>query len=83
MIPPPVEDPVLGRVIADIGIGLGAPAAALIENHNPVMIRIKQPAVGRGGAGAGSAVQKQHRLAFGVARYLPIHFMMTVEIEHP
>ncbi len=62
-----VVDQVLGRVVAGLAEGGGAPGAALVEHDDAVMIGVEEPAVRRVGAGPRPAVQKDHRHAGRIA----------------
>ena len=72
-----VGDQVPGGVEAQVGVGRahvgrGLPAAALVEQHDPVLLRVEEPPVPRGGARTGTPVQEHDRLAVGVAGLLPV-----------
>ncbi len=77
-----VGDQMSGRVIDDVGMRRRAPAAALVEDDDPVEARVEETAVRRRGAGAGSAVQKDHGHATRIAGLLPVHDMTIVERQH-
>jgi hypothetical protein len=53
--------------------------AALIENDDPPEVGIEKPTVNRRSAGAGAAVQKQHRRAARVPRLFPIHRVAGIQ----
>ena len=67
------------RVVGDLAERRGAAGAALIENHDPPVFGIEKPPVRRRRAGAGTAVQKQHRHSAGVSGLLPIHCVAGIE----
>jgi hypothetical protein len=50
-------------------------ASALVENDEAPVGGVKKPAMHGAGAGAGTAMQEQHRPAARVADLLPIHHM--------
>ena len=53
--------------------------APLVENDDAPVVRIEETTMHRAGAGAGAAVQEQHRPSIGVAGLLPIHDMTAGE----
>src|ERR1700730_1847836 len=55
------------------------PGPALIEDHDAPVPRIEEPAVHRGGTGARTAMQEQHRCAPRVPRLLPVHRVTAIE----
>jgi hypothetical protein len=59
-----------------------APAAALVEQHDPVDGGVEQPALQRGRAAAGTAVQEHHRLAGLVPADLPVDPVPVPDVEH-
>ncbi len=77
-----VGDEMRRGVVAQFAQGRGAPGAALVENHDAVMRGIEEAPVSRRGAGAGTAVEKQHRRPARITRLLPVHAVHAVEIEH-
>ena len=74
-----VGNKVRRSVVGDLAERCRTPGAALIEDHDPPIGRIKEPTVHRGSTGAGTAMQKQHRSTSRVARLLPIHRVPSVE----
>jgi hypothetical protein len=63
------------RVFAELGIGSGSPATALIEQDDAVGRGIVKPAHCRIGTGTWAAMHHDDRLAFGVAAFLEIDLM--------
>jgi len=73
-----VGDEVPRRVETQVGLGRAhvrrrAAAAALVEQHDPVALRVEEPPLPRRRPAPRTAVQEHHRLALGVAGLLPIH----------
>ena len=61
-----------GGVVAQFGVRAGLAAAALIEQHDTVALRVEETPMHRFATGAGAAVQEQDRQAAGVAAFLDI-----------
>jgi hypothetical protein len=58
-----------------------APAAALIEQHDAIFLRVEELAVPRLDAAAGPAVHEQHRLAVGIAALLDVQLVQFRNLE--
>jgi hypothetical protein len=83
-----VGEQVLGGVVAHVGGGIAgmrraAPASALVEQDDPVAIRIEVLASARLASPAGAAVHEQGGFAVGVAAGLPVHAVAVTHVEHP
>ena len=72
-----VGNQVPGRVLLNASVGRALPAAALVDQDDPVPARIKEAPVLRAGAAARTTMQKHHGFACGVARLLPIDVMQS------
>ena len=64
---------------ARVAVRRRTPAAALVEDDDAVIPRIEEAAMRRGGAGARTAVQEQHRRAARIAGLLPVHHVRTAK----
>ena len=62
-------------------VGRALAAAALVEVHNAVLFGMEEAALFRIGAAAGAAVQKDHRLAGGVAAFLEVDLVDGRDLE--
>ena len=71
-----------GRVVLERAERRRAAGAALVEDDDAVVAGIEEAAMGRGGAGARSAMQEHHRHAVGIAALLPIDRVLRVERQH-
>ena len=78
-----VADQVSGRVAIQRAAGRRPAGAALIEDHDPIGVRIEKPAMSGGRSRARSAMKKQNRRAVRAARLLPVHFVRPIEFQHP
>jgi len=77
-----VSNQMLGRIIGCFAIRRGAPAAALVEHDDAVIVGVEKAAVRRRGPRTRAAMQENRRRSFGIAGHLPIHCMVAVQIEH-
>src|SRR5260221_12823454 len=73
----------VGRIVPDFAERRRAPGAALIEDDDAPMGGIKKSPMHRRGTGPRAPMQKQDRLAVGIARFLPIHRVALVDLEPP
>jgi len=73
---------VVGGVVGDVGIRRGPPSAALIKQDDPVVRRIKKPAMVRRRSGTGAAMEEDYRLAERIAGLFPIKGMAAADREH-
>jgi len=71
-----------GRVVLQLAERHRAAAAALVEHHDAIELRVEETAVNGRRAGAGSPVQEGHWHAFGVAALLPIDRVPAVDRQH-
>ena len=83
-----VRDQVRGGVDRQAGVRVAgvrraAPAAALVEQHDPVALRVEAAAHVRHGALAGAAVQEHGGLAAGVAGGFPVDEVPVADVQHP
>jgi hypothetical protein len=62
-------------------MGCAAPAAALVVQHDSVMLRIEVAAAARSRTRARPAVDDQHRLAVGIAARFPIDAVAVADVE--
>jgi hypothetical protein len=81
-------DQVPRGVVPQLGVGIRdvrgrSAAAALIEQHNAVPLRIEEPAVPGRGTAAGPAVQEDDGLSVGISALLPIHAVAVTDQQHP
>jgi hypothetical protein len=76
-----IGDEIEGRVGLEIPSRLRTAAAALVEEDDAVAIGIEQPAMVGLAATARTAVEKQYRLALGVAAGFPIEAMSIPDVE--
>ena len=67
-----VGDQVPGGVRFERRVGRALAAAALVEVHDAVLFGVEEAALFGIGAAAGTAVQKNHRLAGGIAAFLEV-----------
>jgi hypothetical protein len=67
-----VGDEMPGRVVGQLRMRHGAPAAALVEQNDAVALRIEEAPRLRVAAGAGPAMHEYHRLALRIAAFLEI-----------
>src|SRR5689334_17663573 len=67
------------RVVDDLAERRRPAGAALVEDYDPPMLGIEEPAVNRGRSGSGTAVQEQRRRPSRVSGLLPIHHMAPIE----
>ncbi len=73
-----VCDQIPRGVVLQLGMRCGFAAPALVEQHDPITLRIEElTMIGRDPA-AGAAVQKHHRNAVGIAALLDVHGMPIV-----
>ena len=70
-----VGDEVPGGVGFERRVGRALAAAALVEVHDAVLFGVEEAALFGIGTAAGTAVQKDHRLAGGVAAFLEVDLM--------
>jgi hypothetical protein len=77
-----IVDQVPGRIVIETCVRRAPAAAALIEQHDPVDIRIEEPPHIGVATAAGTAVEEYHRLAVRIAAFLVIHAMAVADIEH-
>ena len=68
-----------GRVLAQLRMRGGTAASALVEQENPVAVRVKKAAHFRAGAAARPAMQGHHRDALRISGLFPVDFM---QIRH-
>ena len=59
-----------------------AAAAALVEHHDAIELRIEEAAMDRGRAGARSAVQEHDGHTLGIAALLPIDRVPAIDRQH-
>ncbi len=83
-----VGDEVRGRVdphvrLVGARVRGGAPAAALVEQHDPVRGGVEEPTEVRGAAGAGAAMQHDGGLAARIPARLPVDAVAAADLEHP
>jgi hypothetical protein len=83
VLPQPLDvgDQVPGRVVDQTGVRPALAAAALIEQHDPVALRIEEPAHLRVGAPARAAVQEHGGLAVGIAALLEVDLVQLRDAE--
>src|SRR6185295_5522392 len=74
-----VRDEMLRGVVLQLAERRGAAGSALIEYDDTVVRRIEEAPVRRRRAGAGSAVEKEHRSPVRVPALLPVHGVRAVE----
>ena len=72
-------DKMAGRVVFEGAEGARAPGAALVVDDDAVIGRIEKAPIASIGAGAGTAVQKQHGHAIGATALLPDHDVGWIE----
>jgi hypothetical protein len=77
-----------GGVVAHVGgeiarVGCAPPATALVEQDEPVAIRVEVLASPRLAPPPGAAVDEQGGFAVGVAADLPVHAVAVANVEHP
>ena len=70
-----IGDEVPGGVRLERRVGHAPAAATLVEIHDAIFFGAEEAALFGGGADAGTAVQKNRRLAGGVAVFLEVDFM--------
>src|SRR5687767_14313358 len=68
-----ILDQMRRRIVLDLAQRLGAAAAALVEDHDPIESWVEEPAVGGVGSRARPTMQEYDRHAFGIAALLIIH----------
>ena len=83
-----IRDQTPGRVSREVGLRRGRvrvapPAAPLVEEHDAVGRRLKEPAVPVRASRPGAAVQDDRRLAIWTAAGLSIHKVATADVQHP
>ena len=71
-----------GGVMRDLGKGLRTPRAALVEQHDAIVLGIEIATLVRPRAAARPAMQEQGRRAGGIARLFPIKTMPVADIKH-
>jgi hypothetical protein len=81
-----VGEQVLGGVVAHVGGGIAGmrratPATALVEQDEPVAIRMEILTSAGLAAPPGSAVHEQSGFAVGVAADLPVHAVSVANVE--
>ncbi len=76
-----VRDQMPSRVVDQRCMRLALAAAALIEEHDAVALRVEEAALLGTGTTAGAAVQEHHRFAAGVARLLEVQGMFGGYLE--
>src|SRR6266480_6548649 len=74
-----ISDEMPGGVFFQTCVGRAPARTALIEEHNPVSLRIKELAIFWNQAAARPAVQKHHRLSFRIPALLVIKL---VNVRH-
>ena len=62
-------------------VGTAAPTAALVKQDDAIAGRVKKPPRLSTAAAPGAAMQKNHRLAFGVSRLLIINSMAARHLD--
>jgi hypothetical protein len=77
-----------GGVVAHVGggiagVGCAPPASALVEQDQPVAIRVEVLAPAGLAPPPGTAVHEQGGFAAGVAAALPVHAVSVADVEHP
>ncbi len=72
-----------GRVVLQLAERHRAAAAALVEHHDAIELRVEETAVDRGRAGAGPAVQEDDGHAFRIAALLPVDRVPAIDRQHP
>ena len=77
-----VGDEMAGGVVVQLAERHRAAAAALVEHDDAVELRIEEPAMHRGRAGARAAVQEHDRHALRIAALLPIDRVSPVDRQH-
>ena len=76
-----VGDQVPGGVRFQRRVGRALAAAALVEVHDAVLFRVEEAPLFGIGAAARTAVQKDHRLAGGVAAFLEVDLVDRRDLE--
>src|SRR5262249_34552639 len=64
------------------GQGPAAPGPPLVEQHDPVGVRIEETSLTRGAARPGPAVEVERGFAIGIAAALPIQAMPVTYVAH-
>ena len=77
-----VRDQVPGGVVDQTGVRPAASAAALIEQHDAIRVRIEKAPGAIVAAGAGAAVHEDRRLALGVAAFLVVDLVHRRHAQH-
>ena len=77
-----VVDNMPGRVGSQAGMRDRPAASALIEQQDPVTVRVKQPSVVLGTAGAWAAMEEHGGLSGRVSTQLPVDFVAVANIQH-
>ena len=76
-----VGDQIPGGVVGEVGMRRGAPAAALVEQDDPVLFRVVELAHLRAAAAARAAMQQDHGLSVRIAALLVIQRVAVVDGE--
>ena len=69
------------RVLAQLGVRRGSAAAALVEQHDAIFLRVEELPVPGLDAAAGAAVDKHDRLAFGTTAFLDINLVQRRNLD--
>lgn len=82
-----VADEVMGGIRGKIDIKLvgerqAVPGLALVEQNDPVCLRVKEAPLARSAARSRSTVEEERRLAIGVAAALPVHPVSVTDFQH-
>src|SRR5207342_2168870 len=76
-----VTDKVPGGVVDEVCVRRRTAAATLVEQDDPVLRGIVEPAHLRAAAGARAAMKQHHRLALRIAALLVIQRMAAVDLQ--
>src|ERR1700744_2498015 len=76
-----IGDQVPGRILDEAGTRTAASAAALIEHHDAIVVRVEKLPRAFVGSRAGTAVQENRRLAGGIAAFLIINLVYVRDAQ--
>src|ERR1700687_3185894 len=76
-----VADQIPGAVLAQLSVRPTGAAAALVDQHDAIALRIEEAPHRRVGAAAGAAVQEYDRLTLRVAAFLVVQFMQLRDAQ--